>query len=258
MKIEFQIAIETNFGDSVALVGSQNQLGNWNLDESQLCHTDAKLFPSWKTGVIDIENIDQELEFKFVVVNSDKSSIIWESRTNRNIVELKDTQISMNSIITVDCLQWDSEDRHIYWIRSTTPPTLDTETILSNGRQELSSVAASIRLQDERMSQRARSVRKWTVKDAHYRPSMSSTTDRSGVACEYSIYDSSSQEDLTPTAYGDNSPTSPQEAEELKAVDTELKALNKLNAEFSKLPTKKRRMFPLLLMRKLKGSIFKT
>ncbi|GHT61310.1 4-alpha-glucanotransferase [Bacteroidia bacterium] len=89
-KVRIQVfAPEINDNQTLALVGNQPKLGNWNLEKALI--PDDKNFPEWSFE-LDPASLIHPVEYKFCIIDKkDKSIIRWETGKNRilSIPELK-------------------------------------------------------------------------------------------------------------------------------------------------------------------------
>ena len=88
----------------LAMLGNQPELGNW--DESKMLILACEAFPEWWVE-FDASHICFPIEYKFCIVNEDKSIVSWEKGENRvlNVPSLKEKEI-----IIVSGLQYRSEE----------------------------------------------------------------------------------------------------------------------------------------------------
>eukprot|EP00928_Gymnodinium_smaydae_P098843 TRINITY_DN9281_c0_g1_i6.p1 TRINITY_DN9281_c0_g1~~TRINITY_DN9281_c0_g1_i6.p1 ORF type:complete len:302 (+),score=41.04 TRINITY_DN9281_c0_g1_i6:46-906(+) len=70
---------ETNFGDSLAVVGSGSYLGDWNPALARNLQTSADLFPVW---FIEVPACVLKEEFK-LIVRGEHGQVTWEDISNR-------------------------------------------------------------------------------------------------------------------------------------------------------------------------------
>ncbi len=76
------IQYQTNFGESIFILGSIPELGNWRQLVCQMTWTEGH---HWKT-VINLPYNICEFEYKFVCYNENTKEIKWEDRSNRKYV----------------------------------------------------------------------------------------------------------------------------------------------------------------------------
>ena len=85
-RVQFQVTVETHFGDHVRVVGSCPELGCWQPDKSQLLTTDPSMYPTW-TGSLEMSS-SEPFEYKYIIqrapaVSSSPSpaaSLEWEGK----------------------------------------------------------------------------------------------------------------------------------------------------------------------------------
>ena len=85
-RVQFQVTVETHFGDHVRVVGSCPELGCWQPDKSQLLTTDPSMYPTW-TGSLEMSS-SEPFEYKYIIqrapaVSSSPSpaaSFEWEGK----------------------------------------------------------------------------------------------------------------------------------------------------------------------------------
>ena len=79
--INFEIKYDTEYGEEVGILGSNSQLGNWDINNIfYLRWNEGNI---WK-GNIDINKCYNDFEFKFVIVNKGKIER-WENGDNNKI-----------------------------------------------------------------------------------------------------------------------------------------------------------------------------
>jgi hypothetical protein len=64
-RVQFQVSVETKFGDCVLVVGSCPQLGWWQPDKSLHLTTDPSMYPTW-TGSVEMSS-SESFEYKYVI-----------------------------------------------------------------------------------------------------------------------------------------------------------------------------------------------
>lgn len=84
----FQTKRHTNSGDSLYVVGNDDLLGNWNPRKGLLMKTNKKIYPYWKSNIIETEDYNGviEIEYKYVLITKD-GKIYWEEGNNRSLVD---------------------------------------------------------------------------------------------------------------------------------------------------------------------------
>lgn len=91
--------------ESIALLGNQDEMGNWDFDKPLILACDK--FPEWYVE-FNAENLHYPIEYKFCIINNDdKSFVRWEKGENRdlNIPYLKENVTGI-----VSGLQFKDED----------------------------------------------------------------------------------------------------------------------------------------------------
>ena len=73
----FEVRCETRFGDTVAIVGSSEQLGRWRPECGLLMTTDEASYPIWHCEPL-LRAAADELEFKFIILRGDGGPPNWE------------------------------------------------------------------------------------------------------------------------------------------------------------------------------------
>ena len=77
-KIKFEFKYDSNYGDNIGVLGSNDQLGNWSQDK--ILYLKWNYGNSW-TNSIDVDNYNLEnFEFKFVIYH--EGTIYWEKGYN--------------------------------------------------------------------------------------------------------------------------------------------------------------------------------
>ena len=101
MKIRLCINFHTVWGQSVAILGNQAELGNWEPDKALIMSCDN--FPEWSIE-LDANALSYPVEYKFCIIeNESKSLIEWEKGENRFLTI---PQINENETVIVSCLQF--------------------------------------------------------------------------------------------------------------------------------------------------------
>lgn len=79
----FQIIAQTQIGESIGLVGSSPELGEWNINKAIPLHTSSDSYPLWSTAeVIDFSEsvalgLTQNPQYKYILFNA-KGEVTWE------------------------------------------------------------------------------------------------------------------------------------------------------------------------------------
>ena len=68
--VSFQVQADTRWGDTVALVGSTEQLGAWAPDRGLALCTDAASYPVWRLPTAQLLAVGAVYEFKFVILRA--------------------------------------------------------------------------------------------------------------------------------------------------------------------------------------------
>lgn len=89
MTLAYVVKAETKFGQTIKVVGSKEELGNWNVQRAPSLSTDATEYPKW-SGTLPCTV--GELEFKFVKV-AENGDAEWEDGKNRSIKISEDGDI---------------------------------------------------------------------------------------------------------------------------------------------------------------------
>ncbi|GAK10529.1 alpha-amylase family glycosyl hydrolase [Geomicrobium sp. JCM 19039] len=80
-QVVFNIEANTNFGETIHVVGNIPELGSWDADRS----TEAFLNPEHPYWFLPVSvPINEEIEYKFIKKN-EQGDVIWESGTNRTL-----------------------------------------------------------------------------------------------------------------------------------------------------------------------------
>ena len=86
---------------SLAILGNQKELGNWDISKTLILSCDK--FPQWSVE-LDAEKLNGPVEYKFLIINnSNKSVVRWEAGENRL---LKLPAIEKNQICVVSGLRF--------------------------------------------------------------------------------------------------------------------------------------------------------
>ena len=85
INVKFEIQCkETQFGEDLYIIGNSNELGNWNVNQSQKLKTDSSKFPLWETDNIKFKK-KSPLEYKYIIKNN-SNNVRWENFDgNRNL-----------------------------------------------------------------------------------------------------------------------------------------------------------------------------
>ena len=85
MLVNFEVRVETVYGDTVVVVGSTPQLGSWNPERGVRMYTDELSYPVWRANQwLECEG-NTPLEYKCVIMRA-SGSVEWEVFTgNRRL-----------------------------------------------------------------------------------------------------------------------------------------------------------------------------
>ena len=87
LKLQFQVECkETHPGEEVYIVGNSNELGNWNINNSQKLSTGPNKFPLWESHPILFQS-KRQLEYKYIIKNS-SNNVKWESFSGNRSLNL--------------------------------------------------------------------------------------------------------------------------------------------------------------------------
>ena len=82
---------------SLAILGNQKELGNWNVSKALILSCDK--FPQWSVE-LDAGSLKSPVEYKFLIINnSDKSVARWESGENR-VLKLPPMEKSQTCVVS--------------------------------------------------------------------------------------------------------------------------------------------------------------
>jgi len=81
-RIIFLVRGQTNFGESLGLVGSDPALGSWNVNNAIALTTSSCQYPSWVVGPLDVS---LPLEYKYIKRENGEGVFWEEGEKNRNI-----------------------------------------------------------------------------------------------------------------------------------------------------------------------------
>ena len=97
LSIQFQIECkQTKPGDSVYVVGSSKELGNWKSEKSQKLTTDKDRFPIWESNPISF-NSKSQLEYKYIIKNN-SNNVKWEDFSGNRTLDLSTLENTLNYI----------------------------------------------------------------------------------------------------------------------------------------------------------------
>ena len=78
LNLKFQLTCQnTQFGESVFLVGNISPMGNWDTNKSIKLNTDSSKFPLWESNIIPFKS-KSNLEYKYII-KGQENNIKWES-----------------------------------------------------------------------------------------------------------------------------------------------------------------------------------
>lgn len=84
VRISFQIYSQTNFGETLKVVGSAKCLGEWNIGSAISLNTSSSTYPFWTSDEVDVQ---LPFEYKYIKM-SVSGEVIWEDgATNRTLPE---------------------------------------------------------------------------------------------------------------------------------------------------------------------------
>ena len=84
--IQFNVKATTKLGDEIYIIGSINELGNWDDNKKIKLNTNEYLYPIWETDIIQINQNYSKIEYKYK--KKDKEGLHWEDlggMTNREL-----------------------------------------------------------------------------------------------------------------------------------------------------------------------------
>ena len=79
---------KTKFGENIYIVGSEKELGNWNIQKSVELTTNEKSYPKWESEFIHFDENSKNLEYKYIKRKKDSNDMQWEElgfKKNRNL-----------------------------------------------------------------------------------------------------------------------------------------------------------------------------
>ena len=79
--VSFQCKYDTEFGQSLRLVGNIEELGSWNPQNSLVLTTDPSIYPLWKSSIEISCPVGTEIIYKYVLKDSE-NNYIWENLPN--------------------------------------------------------------------------------------------------------------------------------------------------------------------------------
>ena len=82
VRASFEVRCETDWGESVAVVGSTAQLGAWRPEAGMRMTTNQRIYPSWRSEPLLLSEV-LELEYKFVVIGPDGNAARARLRRRR-------------------------------------------------------------------------------------------------------------------------------------------------------------------------------
>lgn len=99
----FQISVPTQMGESVGLVGSTSELGQWNVTKCVHLRTSGDRYPLWWTDIeIDANSLkEQKIEYKYIR-RSENGEVEWESRLQNRWIPLESDHHHSSTLIVED------------------------------------------------------------------------------------------------------------------------------------------------------------
>ena len=90
----FEVSATTHFGDTVAVVGSIPQFGEWSTERACKLETDETSYPVWRLAQpIQVPTDKEVVEYKLIILRGD-GSVDWEPLDrNRTLKGLRDARI---------------------------------------------------------------------------------------------------------------------------------------------------------------------
>ncbi|CDJ44427.1 hypothetical protein, conserved, partial [Eimeria tenella] len=74
----FRVVIPTEFGEKVAVVGSESQLGNWQVSRCHELVTNEDVVPAWFSKKPALLPLNKKVAYKYVVLNDRNEIVRWE------------------------------------------------------------------------------------------------------------------------------------------------------------------------------------
>jgi len=91
-RVSFQVRCETEWGETVAVVGDVPQLGAWEPVSGVRMMTTEELYPVWNCEPLLLSE-SVELEYKFVVLGPSNDAVRWEPLPNNRKARLDSSEI---------------------------------------------------------------------------------------------------------------------------------------------------------------------
>ena len=83
MQVTFRLkCAKTQWGQNLAVTGSNASVGMWDFKGSALLTTDANMFPKWESKPVTMQ--PQELEYKYIMYD-EHGNVNWETAGNRKV-----------------------------------------------------------------------------------------------------------------------------------------------------------------------------
>lgn len=102
IKLCFEMKVETQWGDTVVLVGSSPQFGSWNPHQGLRLSTSEHTYPAWSLQGVRVRCDCDILEYKVVVIRAPDGSggthVDWEPLAGNRTLNLLDTEADELSI----------------------------------------------------------------------------------------------------------------------------------------------------------------
>lgn len=77
----------TKWGETLKVVGSTVELGQWNIGSGVLLSTSNDLYPRWRSTIVefgDANGLPSTIEFKFVITKKNDEDPKWENNCEPN------------------------------------------------------------------------------------------------------------------------------------------------------------------------------
>jgi hypothetical protein len=91
VRLSFEVRVETQWGETVAVVGDAEQLGAWQPERGVRMSTCDATYPIWRCEPLLLSE-DGAIEYKFVVMNESTGSVRWEPLQHNRRLEFSGSE----------------------------------------------------------------------------------------------------------------------------------------------------------------------
>lgn len=87
ISFNFKTYRETEYGDSIYIVGNSELLGNWDPMNGLELKTHENIYPIWESPYVECDTLEDllSIQYKYVLIDT-KCNIHWDSGNNRRLL----------------------------------------------------------------------------------------------------------------------------------------------------------------------------